>query len=64
MRRLTQQAWAGQLAAGYLTFDEVMALRPSAVRSDDDRVRAVVEASFAEAAEAWLSPGDAAEGAG
>jgi hypothetical protein len=29
------------------------------IRSDDDRVRAVVEASFAEAAEEWLRSDDA-----
>ena len=34
------------------------------IRSDAARVRAVGEASFAEAAESWLSPGGAAEGAG
>ena len=33
------------------------------IRSDDDRVRAVVEASFAAAAESWLSPGDVVESA-
>jgi integrase len=33
------------------------------IRSDDDRVRAVVEASFAEAAEDWLRTGDVAENA-